>query len=244
MRNPAKIQRGNIWLMLGVNILIPAIVLMKGADILERFRVHASPALVLVVALLFPLAYGLDDFRRRHRTNLFSIIGFASVFVTGGIGLLHLDKEWIAVKEAAVPSVFALAVLATARSQRPLVRMFLLNEDIFDVEKIETELKRRNNRTSFERLMVRCTLVLSFSFMLSATLNFIVARIFIKSPAGTEAFNAELGQMTVWSYPIIAIPCTAFLMVAFWMLARGIRELTGYELEEALRAKPKAPPVN
>ena len=57
-----------------------------------------GPKWGLLVALLFPLSYGIHDFARRRRTNFISVIGFVSVLISGGFGLMKLDGFWFAVK--------------------------------------------------------------------------------------------------------------------------------------------------
>jgi hypothetical protein len=125
-------KRENVWLSLALNVLVPSLILMKGAK-----ATGWSPALVLVIALAFPIGYFLYDLRRRGRRNIIAIIGFVNVLATGGVGLLRLDKDWIAIKEAAVPGIYALAVLLSMFTKRPLARALLLNPDFFDVARIE-----------------------------------------------------------------------------------------------------------
>ena len=74
--------------------------------------------------------------------------------------------------------------------------------------------------------------LLAGSFFLSAVLNFVLARIIVRSPAGTVAFNEELGRMTALSYPVIALPSMAVMMIALWYLLKSIRSLTHMDLEE------------
>ena len=45
-----------------------------------------------------PLSYGVYDYIQRRNINLFSILGFANVGLTGVIGILELDGIWVAVK--------------------------------------------------------------------------------------------------------------------------------------------------
>lgn len=240
-RNPTQNKPENIWLNLGLNILLPSILLMKGAKLLARAGYEAPPALILVIALMFPVVYGIYDFQKRRKYNFFSVLGFISILITGSVGLLHLDKDWIAVKEAAVPALFGLAVLATLKTRKPLVRLFLYNDQVIDVPKVEAELDRRGNRTAFDALLVVCTLLLAVSFLVSAILNFVLATILIKSPSGTEAFNEELGRMTFWSYPVIMVPSMIVLFYALLKLFKGIKALTGFEVEDILLNAPKAP---
>ena len=196
-----------------------------------------GPTAGLLLALLIPVSYGLYDFVLRRRYNLFSIVGFISIFMTGGIGLLHIDKDWIAVKEAAVPTLFGLAVLATLRTRRPLVHLFLINDQVINLQKVEAALAQRNSRLDFERLLGFSTALVSGSFLLSAVLNFLLARFLIKSESGTVSFNEELGQLTFWSYPVIALPCAIVMAIALFLVLRGIKKLTGLELEEVFRCR-------
>ena len=63
--------------------------------------------------------------------------------------------------------------------------------------------------------------------MLSAILNFVLAKYFVKSPAGTEAFNDELGKMTIYSYPIIVIPSMLIMFGIIRYVYISIKQLTG-----------------
>ena len=147
----------------------------------------------------------------------------------------ELDKDWIAIKEAAVPSLIGLAVLATTKTQKPLVRLFLYNKEIVDVVRVDLELDKRGNRTAFEQLMEFCTFLLAASFFLSASLNYLLAKYLIRSESGTDAFNMELGKMTFWSYPVILIPSMVVMSLVLWKLLSGIKALTGLNTEEIFR---------
>lgn len=257
---PAK--RENLWLNIGLNVLLPSILLSKGEDWFEKLSVFEriqtvfqqlnlvdgsqgtaslnKPAIVLIVALAFPISYGIYDFVTRRKYNFFSILGFVSILISGGVGLMKIDKDWIAIKEAAIPALFAVATLVSLRTPFPLIRTFLYNPEIFDVPKIETALSERNSESVFDKLIARCTLYLVGSFVLSAILNYVLARYLIRSETGTEQFNQELGKLTLYSWPVITIPSMAVMMYALMQLVNGIERYTGYELEEVLLVgKPK-----
>ena len=101
-----KPQASNTFLELIFNILIPSLILMKLSSDEYLGTVYG-----LVVALMFPLVYGLYDFYKSKGLNFFSVLGFLSTLLTGGIGLFELDAEWLAIKEAAIPAVIGLVVL-------------------------------------------------------------------------------------------------------------------------------------
>lgn len=229
----------NLLLSLLLNIVLPALLLIKGG---EWFGLPAW--MILVMGLSFPLGYGIWFRWQRKKINLFSSLGILSVLLTGGIGLLSLPPEWIAIKEAAIPLAFGVAVLITAKAKKPLVKLFLFNDEIFQTEKLEAALREREKTHDFDRLLYRSTLWVSASFLLSAVLNFFLAKAIVRSPGGTEAFNAEIGQLAVWSFPVIVLPCTIVLMIALFQLFKGIQTMTGMELESFMRTPPpkeKAP---
>jgi len=220
-----------VLLSLAINIAIPAVVLMKlsGEDAL-------GPVGGLVVALAFPLAYGVTDFARRRQWNLVSVLGFISVLLTGGIGLLKLDPKWIAVKEAAVPGLIGLAVIGSLKTRFPIVRSLLYNEKIIRVDQVEAALAANGNRGAFDRTLVAASWMLAGSFFVSSILNFVLAKILVKSPAGTVEFNAELGRMTALSYPVIVVPSMLIMVATLVYLFRSIRRLTQLDLEQILKS--------
>lgn len=237
MASPASKKTENPWLNLGFNLIIPSILLIKGDDWFgDRLGgLPMQPATFLfLVALAFPLIYGIYDFVARRTWNFFSILGIIGVLLTGGIGLLKLPPEWVAIKEAMIPGILGLVTLVSAFTRRPLVRVFLYRPEIFRVEVIQAKLEERKATAGFEVLMRRTTYLLAASFLLSAVLNFFLAKWIVVSPAGTEAFNKELGKMMAWSYPVIVIPSLAVTGFALWMCFRGLKELTGLTLEDLI----------
>ena len=66
-------------------------------------------------------------------------------------------------------------------------------------------------------------------------LNYGLAKYVIRSETGTPEFTEELGKMTALSWPVIVLPTTAVMMVALFMLIKGLQKYTGYEIEDILR---------
>jgi hypothetical protein len=219
------------------NIAIPALVLSK-LSAPERL----GPVFALVLAVAFPLGYGLWDFGRRRKFNFISGIGFASTLLTGGFGLARVDGIWFAVKEASVPLVIGLMVLLSLKSRSPLIREFVYNDQVIDVPKVDAALAARGARGEFERLMARVGRLVAASFLVSAALNFVLARWLLTAPSGTPEFNAQLAKMQVLSWPVIVIPSMAMMMFALFFLFRGVKRLTGLGLEDVLHAQPEKGP--
>lgn len=223
-------KKENPWLNLGFNILIPILLLSKGDD-----WFGFSPTANLIIALAFPLGYGIVDLITRKKFNFFSVLGFISVLLTGGIGLLKLPNEWIAIKEAAIPLILGLAVAISLYTPFPLVKKLLLNPEMVDLPKIEKNIQARQNEKAFQGLISSSSWLVVASFLVSAVLNYVLARVVVTSPAGTPEFNEELARMQGLSYIVIFVPSMAILIVALYRLFSGIQRLTGLEWEAFIR---------
>lgn len=214
---------------LAVSILLPSLILMKLSS-----PEHLGPSMALVAALAFPLGWGLFELLRYRKFNFIALLGLVSVMLTGGIGLLELDTRWLAVKEAAVPGVIGLVVLGSTLTRKPLIHVLLFNENVLDVPRIRSCLEQNGKSAEFERHLLIATWWLGGTFFFSSLMNYILARWLVTSPAGSAAFNAELAQMNLYSYPMIAIPSMLMMIGIFWYLWRTIHGMTGLGLEEIM----------
>ncbi|MDG9756805.1 VC0807 family protein [Pseudomonas sp. NY15364] len=214
---------------LAISILIPSFILMKLSG---EHRLGADGALIL--ALAFPLAWGAFELIKYRKFNFIALLGLISVALTGGIGLLKLDTQWLAVKEALIPGLIGIAVLVSTRTRYPLIRTLLFNKTVLNIDKIHDRLEQGGHVEHFETRLMRATYWLSGTFFFSSFMNYVLAKWIVVSPAGTEAFNDELGRMTLLSYPMIAIPSMIMLMAIFYYLWKTIHGLTGLSLEEIM----------
>ena len=217
------------WVDLLVSIVIPSVILMKFSG--EEYLGNVN---ALLIGLAFPLGWGLFELVRYRKKNFIALLGLISVLLTGGIGLLELDAGWLAIKEAAVPLVIGLAVLISTRTRYPLVRTLLYNPNVLDVDKIHRSLEEKGCVEEFEARLLNASYFFAGTFLFSSFMNYVIARWIVTSPAGTQAFNEELGRMTLVSYPMIAIPSMVMMMLIFYYLWRSIRRLTGHTLEEVM----------
>jgi hypothetical protein len=224
----------NLLVNLVCNVGLPTAIMTWGSG--ER---ALGPKWGLLVALLFPLGYGIHDFIRRRRFNFISGIGFVSVLVTGGFGLLKLDGFWFAVKDGVLPALIGVAVLASMRAKEPLVHEILFNPQVIDVERVDAALVVRGAQADFAKLMRASSLLIALAMLVSAILNYGFARAIITSPPGTEAFNKELAKMHWVSLLGLSIPTMAMMMYALWRLLKGVGQLTGLTLDEILKQPPE-----
>lgn len=192
----------------------------------------------LIIALAFPIGYGVYEWVVNGKRNVVAALGVVSVFLTGGIGLLKIDAQWLAVKEAAIPLCIGIGVLVANKLGYPLVRKLLFNPAIMNVNKIDSELDRLNTRQQFETRLDRANLLLAGTFLFSAVMNFFLAKLIVTSESGSSAFNEELGRMTLLSYPVIAIPSMIMMLGIFWYIWRTVNRLTGLTLEEIMVTQP------
>jgi len=150
---------------------------------------------------------------------------------------MELDVVYIAIKEAAVPAIIGLATLISLKTSQPLIRTFLLNDNIFETKKITQALQENNSEVAFDKLLVNASWILAGSFLLSSILNYLLAVIILTADPGTVAWNEQLGKMTALSFPVIALPATLVLLADMYYLFRGITKLTGMSVEDILKQK-------
>lgn len=223
-------KQENPLINIGVNIIAPSIVLLKfsGAD-------QLGPLYALLVALAFPLVYGVVDLIRTREYNFISILGVVSTLLTGGIGVLQLPNTWLAIKEAAVPLLIGLAILISAKTKFPLIKKLLYQ--LIDPELVESKLPDAAAKKTFEQKTMRATYIVAFSFLVSGILNYTLAKIIVTSPPGTPEFTAELGRLTALSYPVIAVPSTIIMIIGLILLIRDIEKLTGLDMQTLVQKR-------
>ena len=240
---PGAPAKENLLLNLACNVVLPGLVLSKLSQP-ERL----GPLWALVAALALPLGYGLWDWMKRRHWNLFSTLGIAGTLATGGtalgshFGWWQATALWFAIKEAAIPLIIGLSIPLTLRSETPLVRTLLYNDQLMDTAKVAEELRQRSAEASFERLLREASWLLSVSFLVSSALNFFLAIWILKAVPNSPEWNEQLGRMNWLSWPVIVIPSTGMMMWALFRLMNGIQRLTGLPPEQLFRGQhpPKA----
>ncbi len=224
-----KNDRENPLLNLLFNIALPSVILMKFSGESQLGSVWG-----FLVALFFPISYGIFDLVKRKKWNFFSILGLTSVVLTGGIGLLHLSPEVLAIKEAGIPFTIGL-VIFFAEKRFGFAEKILLNDEVFDTKTIKSALKEKKTEKILEKKVRLASFFLAGSFFFSAILNFFLVKLIVRSPSGSPEFAAEVGKMTAMSYPIIVIPMMVVMAGILFFLFRAIRETTGLKFEELMR---------
>lgn len=226
-----KQNSGNMLLELVLCVILPTLVLkyLSPEDKL-------GPVYGLILGLSLPLGYGLYQFFKEKKFGFIPALGFISILLTSSIGLLELDSKYIAIKEAAIPLIIGVGTILSLKTRYPLVKTFIYNDKILQIDKVDAALSERNNHAFFNLALRTATYILAASFLLSAILNYVLAKVIVTSPSGTPEFNDELGTMNLLSYPVITIPCVIVMIIAMLYLFKQIKKLTGLELEEIIHS--------
>lgn len=219
-----------------INIILPALILMKGAKWATKLGLELTSVHILLIALALPLGYGLYDLFIKKEKNFISVLGFVSILLTGIVGVFELPTEFIAIKEAAIPFIIGCVLLVSNYTAYPLAPKFLYNDDIFDKKTINAHLND-SEELILKKNIKKASFYLFLSFILSAILNYAVAKYFVTSPAGTEAFNNEMGKMSLYSYPIIVVPSMLIMIAIIRYIYMSIKKLTGLSSDDIFMFK-------
>ncbi len=239
-----------------INVLIPVLVLSflsKDPAIQDKLNKpvhfwHIGPLYAMIVALVLPLGYGIRHFVITRKPNFFSGLGLASIVLTGGLTLYlwnadgsvkHNAGLLLGLKEASIPLVLGIAILTSAKSKSPLLNVFLYNDNLFDIPKIETKIKELGNLEAYQSLLAQSTRLFSASFFLSSLMNLGLALWFFQKFDHTaidalETYNALVGKLTGWGFAVIGLPILIFLFLILRRLLKGLNGLTGLTDEELM----------
>ncbi|GAB4024388.1 MAG: MFS transporter [Bdellovibrio sp.] len=221
-------KRENPLLNILMNVAIPTLVLTK----LSKPE-YLGQKWSFIIAILFPVIYGIYDLILRKKYNLFSIIGFVSVLLTGGIGLMHLDGEWIVVKETSIPLLMGVVVILMEKMDKSFIK--LLFKEIIDLEKIESAYAEKKMSGTYLKVLRFSSYGLGLSFLLSAILNYVLAKVVLKGAPGSVEFNESLGTMTALSFPVITIPMMLMFGFIMYRFFKNVKDVTNLEPEELIR---------
>ena len=213
----------------------------------EKFY-HLGPMVGMLIALALPLGYGAWFLIKHRKLNFFSGLGIISVLLTGGLTLFLWKEDGsvdssapilFGLKEASIPFVLGVAILASHWTKTPLLNTFLYNDSIFDIKKIENVVDKKDQRASYRKLLLNCSIIFAASFLVSTVLNFFLAKFFLSpdkvdynAENARDLYNGAVGKITGWGFLVIGLPAMVFMISCFFYLIRGLRSLTGLENEE------------
>ena len=221
-------KKDNALVNIIVNVIIPSVIMTKFSTPDTLGELYG-----LLVALAFPLCYGLWDFIGQRKLNFFSTIGLLNVMMTGGIGLFQLNREWMIAKETAIPLLIGIFVLTTLKTKRPLLNIFF--DQVLDLKLLNQAYAQSGHAGEFEKHLLKSSKLFGLSFFFSAILNFVLAVTILKGEPGTQMFTESLGRMTALSFPAITLPMMLIVAYILWQLFSQIKTRTNRDIEEFVR---------
>jgi len=239
-----------------INVIIPVLILSylsKDPDLQERLGKvarpwHIGPLKAMILALVLPFGYGVWHYVKTRKGNFFSAIGLVSVLLSGGLTLYLWNKNGtvkpnagflFGIKEALIPLALGIAILTSHRSGTPLIRVFLYNDSIFDIPKIENRVAEISAQDEYGRLLYGATKLFAASFFLSSLMNLGLAQWFFRGFDASaidalETYNTIIAKITGWGFAVIGVPILIFLFLTLRRLLKGLEKLTGLKDDELM----------
>jgi len=232
-----------------INVIVPVLILSffsKDPLVQEKLGKavrfwHLGPVTAIIIALALPIGYGVWYFVKNRKPNFFSGLGLLSVLLTGGLTLYLWNKDGsvkpnagvlFGIKEALIPLMLGVAILFSQRTATPLIRVFLYNDTIFDIPKIEGCIAEMDAQSGYEKLLAGATRLFAASFFLSAVANLILTRWFFSgfdehAIDALEVYNRIVAKIAGLGVAVIGVPFFFFLFFTLMRLLAGLRRLTG-----------------
>jgi hypothetical protein len=215
---------------LALTVVLPSLVLDQ-LSAPERL----GPAGALIVSLLFPVGYAGWCWWKRSGWNLFSIIGFITVLLSGGLGLLKLDAFWFALKESAMPLALGAAFPLSHVFGKPLINALVMQPHVINLPAVGAALSTPEKNAAYQAALHRGSWGIGLATIGSAAGNFLLALHLLggKEPGG-EAFVKGIGTLNWASVLVIGLPLCAVMLAVFIWLIRRIQVITGLERDDLM----------
>lgn len=239
-----------------INVIVPVLILSylsKDPELQAKLGKavrpwHIGPLKAMFLALALPLGYGIWHFIKTRKGNFFSALGLVSVLLSGGLTVYLWNKDGtvkpnagflFGIKEALIPLVLGIAILTSHRSASPLIRVFLYNDTIFDIPKIENRVAEISKQAEYDKLLLGATRLFATSFFISSLMNLGLAQWFFRGFNSTavdalETYNAIIARVTGWGFLVIGVPIIIFLFFTLKKLLKGLENLTGFKDDELM----------
>lgn len=222
---PPERKQPSSLLDLVLTVVLPSLVL----DYLSPPD-RLGPFWALVVSMLFPIAFGIWCWRKQHAWNVFSILGLATVLLSGGLGLLNLDAFWFSIKESAMPLALGAAFPLSHFWGKPLINALIMQPQLLNVPTVLAALDTPEKQQSFAHSLWRASWGIGLSMIGSSVGNFFLVLYLLKGKEpGSEAFVRAIGTQNWAGMIVVGVPMLVAMLVVFVGLIRSIQRITGLE---------------
>jgi hypothetical protein len=246
-KNPKKQE--NSLLDIVFNVIAPVMILsFMSKD--EGKLWHLGPVIAMSISLILPLSFGVWHYIKHKKLNMLSCIGLLAILLTGLITIyLYYDESSrqhvgiiFGIKEAIQPLVIGSLFIITHKMSSPLLNIFLYNDSVFDVKRIEKSVKEKNTEKDYRSLLWKCSLIMFGSFCVSAAANLALSLYFFRNLSANidnwkVEYNEIVGKITGWGFLVIGAPFILVMSFILYFLVKGLKKTTGLGTEDILLAK-------
>ncbi|MBE8221698.1 MAG: hypothetical protein HAW60_03105 [Bdellovibrionales bacterium] len=220
-----------------LTIVIPSFLLEK----LSGWIDYDNAALIsLIVALSFPIGYGIWDYVSKKNKSWMAILGVINISLSGGFALLQLSGQWFTLKEAAFPFLIGVFVWMSSTKEKNFFQLIMINPQFLKIDLLNKKIQETGTGKKLASLFVRSNKLFAVSFFLSALLNFILAyKIFIPIQETDtnkiqNILNSQVAQMNWMGFVVIAMPLMVFSLYIFMDFFKKLKSFSGLGFKEIL----------
>lgn len=233
-------KKENPLFSLLLTIIIPSLLLEK----LAGWIPHENADLMsLIIALSFPIGYGLWDYISKKNKSWMAILGVINISLSGGFALLQLSGEWFTIKEAAFPFFIGVFVWLSSHKEKSFFQIIMINPQFLNTRLLDQKVEETQTRPQLASLFTRSNKLFAVSFFLSALLNFILAYtiftpILEVDPSKVQnILNSQVAKMNWMGFVVIALPLMAFSLYIFMDFFKKLKSFTGLKFQELLNVE-------
>lgn len=226
----------NAILNLLCNIAIPIY-------ILNKMSLSWGAITTLVVALIFPLGFGLFEYFYHHKKSMISLLGILNVLIGGGFTILKLEGQWFAIKEAAFPGLIGIFVFLSSYISKPFIESLFLNPDVMNADLIQKTVLEKGVQEPLKKLLRSSNKMFALTFFFSGAVNYWLAlKIFLPlDPTLSDAIkgqmlNEQLAEMHSKGIIFIAVPSLIISMSLLFYFLNKLEILTGIKKEALMKS--------
>lgn len=228
--NTSQPSRSATLVQLLVSFVIPVIILARFSG-----EAQLGPARGMLLALAFPVGYEVYNFFTHKKPSYLSLFAIGGILLTGGISLLGLSEDWLAVRRAVPYLAAALVIMGSIIIKRPLLPALL--PYFLDMDLLAKHTRGKRARAALERTLTRCSVMLSILLLILAIISFVLTKALILSPTDTSAFNQEFAKLRLVSLAAVTLPLLVGVTALLFYLVSSLEKLTGLEFDQILKKK-------
>ncbi|MBL8121888.1 hypothetical protein JNM87_04000 [Candidatus Saccharibacteria bacterium] len=230
MTKPAKANTHEMLLQLVVNVFLPLVILTKLSSKDQLGQVGA-----LLLALAMPVMWELYRVVKHRRLSRLSLFAIGGIVLTGGISLLGLSEEWLAVRRSALYIIGGLVLLGMIYMKKQPIDLLL--SAVVDTDMINSKIQQRKKEAEYRDKKRTSIYALAVLLLVVGVASYVLTRVVIVHATNTESFNTEYARLRLLSVPFITVPLVVGATAILMYLLTSIEKLSGLELDKIIHKK-------